>query len=77
MSKRLIGTLRRECLEHMLIFSERHLRQVLKSYSLYYNQTRTHLGPDKDTPLPRPAQRSGTIVSAPILSGLHHQYART
>ena len=75
--ERLIGTLRRECLDHVLIFGERHLRQVLKSYSLYYNETRTHLGLDKDTPLPRPTQRSGKIVSVPILSGLHHCYART
>jgi Integrase core domain len=75
--ERLIGTLRRECLDHVLIFGEWHLRQLLKSYSLYYNGTRTHLGLDKDTPLPRPTQRSGTVVSTPILSGLHHCYTRT
>ena len=75
--ERLIGTLRRECLDHVLIFGEWHLRRVLKSYSLYYNETRTHPGLDKDTPLPRPARRSGTIISVPILSGLHHCYART
>ena len=75
--ERLIGTLRRECLDHVLIFGERHLRQVLKSYSLYYNETRTHLGLCKDTPLPRAVQRSGAIVTVPILSGLHHRYART
>ncbi|MFL6796569.1 MAG: integrase core domain-containing protein [Xanthobacteraceae bacterium] len=74
--ERLIGTLRRECLDHVLIFGEWHLRQLLRSYFRYYNETRTHLGLDKDTPLPRPAQRSGTIVSTPILSGLHHHYAR-
>jgi hypothetical protein len=55
MSNGLIGTLRRECLDHVLILGEWHLRRVLKSYSLYYNETRTHLGLDKDTPLPRPA----------------------
>ena len=75
--ERLIGTLRRECLDHVLIFGERHLRQVLKSYSLYYNKSRTHLGLRKDTPLPRAVQRSGAIVTVPILSGLHHRYART
>jgi len=75
--ERLIGTLRRECLDHVLIFGERHLRRVLTTYSAYYNEMRTHLALDKDTPLPRPAQRSGTIVSVPILSGLHHCYART
>ena len=75
--ERLIGTLRRECLDHVLILGEGHLRRVLKSYALYYNEMRTHLGLDKDTPLPRLAQRTGTIVSVPILSALHHRYART
>src|SRR3979411_186003 len=74
--ERLIGTLRRDCLDHVLIFGERHLRQVLTLYSLYYNETRTHLGLSKDAPLRRAVQRSGTIVTTPILSGLHHRYAR-
>ena len=74
--ERLIGTLRRDCLDHMLIFSERHLRRVLTLYSLYYNETRTHLGLGKDAPLRRTLQRSGTIVTTPILCGLHHRYAR-
>jgi transposase InsO family protein len=74
--ERLIGSLRRECLDHVMIFGERHLRRVLKSYSLYYNETRTHLGLDKDTPLPRPIQRTGTIEAKPVLFGLHHRYAR-
>jgi transposase InsO family protein len=74
--ERLIGTLRRDCLDHVLIFGERHLQRVLTLYSLYYNETRTHLGLDKDAPLPRTVQRSGTIVTTPILSGLHHRYAR-
>jgi transposase InsO family protein len=74
--ERLIGTLRRDCLDHVLIFGERHLRRVLTLYSLYYNETRTHLGLSKDSPLRRAVQRSGTIVTTPILSGLHHRYAR-
>jgi len=74
--ERLIGTLRRDCLDHVLIFGERHLRRVLTAYSIYYNETRTHLGLDKDTPLPRAAQRVGTITATPILCGLHHRYAR-
>jgi transposase InsO family protein len=74
--ERLIGTLRRECLDHVLIFGERHLHRVLTLYSLYYNETRTHLGLAKDAPIRRPAQRSGPIVTTPILSGLHHSYAR-
>jgi transposase InsO family protein len=60
--ERLIGTLRRDCLDHILIFDERHLRRVLTSYSLYYNETRTHLGLAKDAPLRRAVQRSGTII---------------
>jgi len=74
--ERLIGTLRRDCLDHVLIFGERHLRRVLKSYSIYYNETRTHLGLGKDAPLGRPVQHCGTIVTAPVLFGLHHRYAR-
>jgi transposase InsO family protein len=74
--ERLIGTLRRDCLDHVLIFGEQHLRRVLTLYSLCYNETRTHLGLRKDAPLRRAAQRSGTIFATPILSGLHHRYAR-
>ena len=74
--ERLIGTLRRDCLDHVLIFGERHLRRILTSYSLYYNEARTHLGLCKDSPLPRAVQRSGTIVTTPVLCGLHHRYGR-
>jgi transposase InsO family protein len=75
-AERLIGTVRRDCLDHVLIFGERHLRRVLTQYSRYYNETRTHLGLGKDAPLRRAVQRSGTIVTTPILSGLHHRKAR-
>ena len=61
--ERLIGTLRRDCLDHVLIYGERHLRRVLTLYSSYYNETRTHLGLGKDAPLRRAVQRSGTIGS--------------
>jgi transposase InsO family protein len=74
--ERLIGTLRRECLDHVLIFGERHLHRVLASYSFYYNESRTHLGLGKDAPLRRAVERSGTIITTPILFGLHHRYAR-
>src|ERR1700757_127735 len=74
--ERLLGTLRRECLDHVLIFGERHLRRILTSYSLYYNETRTHLGLSKDAPLRRAVQRGGAIVAAPVLGGLHHRYMR-
>ena len=75
-AERLIGTLRRECLDQMLIFGERHLRRVLSAYAAYYNQARTHLALQKDAPLHRAIQRSGAIVAIPIMTGLHHQYVR-
>jgi transposase InsO family protein len=77
-AERLIGTVRRECLDRMLIFGEAHLRQVLSSYADYYNEVRTHLALGKDAPLSRKReiQRSGTIVAISILSGLHHHYVR-
>jgi transposase InsO family protein len=74
--ERLIGTIRRDCLDHILILGEAHLRRVLSVYSRYYNRTRTHLGLGKDAPFGRAVQGSGTIIARPILSGLHHQYAR-
>ena len=70
--ERLIGTIRRECLDRMLVFGETHLRKVLSSYAAYYNEVRTHLS----LTLGRTVQRSGVIVAIPILSGLHHHYVR-
>jgi len=75
-AERLIGTLRRECLNQMLIFGEAHLRRILSAYATYYNQARTHLALQKDAPLHRAVQRSGAIVAIPILAGLHHRYVR-
>ena len=75
-AERLIGTLRRECLDQMVIFSEMHLRRALSAYAAYYNQARTHLASQKDAPLHRAVQRSGAIVAIPILAGLHHQHVR-
>ena len=75
-AERLIGTLRRECLDQIVIFGEAHLRRVLASYTAYYNQARTHLALQKDAPLHREVQRSGVTVAIPILAGLHHQYVR-
>jgi len=74
--ERLIGTLRHECLDHVLILGEGQLRRAPTAYSTYYNGTRTHLGLGKDAPLRRAIERSGTIVATPILGGLHHRYAR-
>src|SRR2546427_1280655 len=75
-AERLIGTLRRECLDHVLIVGERHLRRMLASYSSYYNESRTHLALEKDAPLRRAIQRYGAIITTPILFGLHHRYVR-
>ena len=75
-AERLIGTLRCECLDQVLIFGEAHLRRILSAYAAYYNQARTHLALQKDAPLHRAVQRSGAIVAIPILAGLHHQYVR-
>ena len=75
-AERLIGSLRRECLDQMVIVGEAHLRRILSAYAAYYNQARTHLALEKDAPLHRTVQRSGAIVVIPILAGLHHQYVR-
>jgi transposase InsO family protein len=75
-AERLIGSIRRECLDHIVILGEDHLRRVLKSYAAYYNGFRTHLSLRKDAPTHRPIQRLGRLVARPILGGLHHQYCR-
>ncbi len=75
--ERLIGSIRRECLDHHVIFSEAHLRRVLQQYADYYNDIRTHLSLAKDAPRRRQPQVSGRISSVPILHGLHHAYVRT
>jgi len=77
-AERLIGSVRRECLNHVLVLSERHLRRVLTRYFAYYHRTRTHLALEKDAPDRRPVQRPevGAIVATPEVGGLHHRYAR-
>ena len=75
-AERLIGTLRRECLDHVIVFGEQHLRRVLSAYAAYYNQTRPHRSLQKDAPMRRTVQRIGDIVAIPILGGLHHQCVR-
>jgi transposase InsO family protein len=76
-AERVIGSIRRECLDHTIIFGEAHLRRVLRSYAQFYNETRTHRSLAKDAPVRRPIQRVGTLESRPILGGLHNQYVRT
>ena len=75
-AERLIGSIRRECLDHILVLGERHLRDVLRSYAEYYNVARTHLSLVKETPVPRAVHAAGRIVPLPILGGLHHHYVR-
>src|ERR1700720_3170532 len=75
-AKRLIGSIRRECLDHIIVLGEMHLRRVLKSYAGYYNSVRTHRSLKKDAPISRSAEAAGRILCRPILGGLHHQYAR-
>jgi transposase InsO family protein len=75
-AERLIGSIRRECLDHVVVFSERHLRHLLLLYMKYYNGARTHLSLEKDAPVSRAVDRAGHILCRPILGGLHHQYAR-
>jgi transposase InsO family protein len=76
-AERLIGSIRRECVDHIIVLGEMHLRRVLKSYADYYNGVRTHRSLNKDAPVSRPVQRIGSIKSHAILGGLHHHYART
>src|SRR5215470_15956789 len=75
-AERLIGSVRRDCLDHVVVLGERHLRQLLQLYQKYYNESRTHLSLDKDAPISRAVQTVGRVVSVPMLGGLHHRYAR-
>ena len=76
--ERVIGSIRCECLNHIIIFDECHLREVLSSYFQYYRQIRTHLSLDKDCPYTRPVQQpaAGKIIAFPEVGGLHHRYER-
>jgi Integrase core domain len=72
----LIGSIRRECTDHLLVFNAEHLRRTLAKYATYYNEVRTHVSLGKDAPCRRPVERFGDIIAQPILGGLHHRYAR-
>jgi len=76
--ERVIGSIRRECLDHVIVLNARHLRRILSSYFDYYHRSRTHLSLAKDCPEPRPASPSdaGKIVAFPQVGGLHHRYER-
>jgi hypothetical protein len=72
--ERVIGSIRRECLDHVIILDEQGLRRVLSSYVRYYQRSRLHLSLDKDSPDPRAVQSIGEIVGIPEVGGLHHRY---
>jgi hypothetical protein len=75
-AERLIGSIRRECVDHFIVLGEAQLHRILRSYARYSNDIRTHRSLNKDMPVSRPVQRTGTISSRPILGGLHHHYVR-
>jgi len=75
-AERLIGSIRRECVDHVVVLGEAHLRRILQTYACYYNKIRTHRSLNKDAPASRPVQPTGSIKSHSILGGLHHHYVR-
>jgi transposase InsO family protein len=75
-AERLIGSIRRECADHVIVLGEAHLRRILKSYAHYYNGVRTHRSLNKDAPVSRLVQCTGVIRSRALLGGLHYQYCR-
>jgi putative transposase len=76
--ERLIGSIRRECLDHLIVLNEQHLRRILRSYFGYYHRTRTHLSVGKDAPETRPVQppEAGAVLEIAEVGGLHHRYER-
>jgi transposase InsO family protein len=75
-AERLIGSIRRECLDHIVVLGEAHLCRIFAAYADYYNEVRTHPSLFEDSPVQRPVQRCGQIGARPVLGGLHHEYAR-
>jgi transposase InsO family protein len=75
-AERLIGSIRRECVDHVIVLGEAHLRRILTKYAAYYNELRTHRSLGKDAPIHRAIQHVGRIASGPVLGGLHHHYCR-
>ena len=77
-AERMIGSIRRECLDHLIVIDEQHLRRILASYFDYYHRSRTHLSLGKDSPVPRPVEsaKAGQIIALQQVGGLHHRYER-
>jgi hypothetical protein len=74
--ERLIGSIRREYLDHMIVFGEAHIRRILDAYATYYNEPRTHRSLNKDAPFRRAIRHLGVVTSQPVVDGLHQQYCR-
>src|SRR5258708_20080661 len=74
-AERLIGSIRRECLDHVIVLGQAHLRRTLKNYADYYNGVTTHRSLNKTTPSSRPVSRSRSISSHALFGALHHRYA--
>ena len=76
--ERVIGTIRRDCLDHVIVLNERHLRRILREYVDYYHSCRTHLSLEKDAPEPRLVESPGmgTVTAIPKVRGLHHYHTR-
>ena len=77
--ERLIGSVRRECLDHMIVLNEAHLRRILADYFDYYNKTRPHLSVERNSPIARKVEppEQGNVIAIPQVGGLHHRYTRT
>jgi len=77
-AEQVIGSIRRECVDHMIVVGENHLRRILASYQTYYNEARTHLSLERNSPVPRELEprSKGRVVAIPHLGGLHHRYQR-
>ena len=74
--ERVIGTLRRECTDHVIPLGEKHLLKTLLEFSTYYNESRTHQSLEGNSPVARAVESEGDIVATPLLGGLHHRYSR-
>jgi putative transposase len=74
--ERVIGSIRRECLDHVIVFDRESLRRMLRSYFCYYHRSRLHLSLDKDSPDSRSVQSVGRVIAFPEVGGLHHRYER-
>ena len=77
-AERVIGSIKRECLQHVIVLNERHLKRILRSYLEYYHDSRTHLSLNRNAPNERDVEprEQGRVVAIPLVGGLHHRYCR-